>query len=164
MREGQREGDKKMKEKAGECVLLSSRLSDWVQWISKPWDALVCHNLFLTIRSCFSHMGHMIDEGGVVQGEKKVRLTEVRLTVMKGLCLCNYGKAKKCEGCLSELHFFWVLLFSSANKCICDFLREQIIDRNCKPNNIYFTALLTNLEFNLHSLQKNSLKIDIIAF
>lgn len=53
----------------------------------------MCHNLFLTIRSYFSHIGHMIDEGGMMQGEKKVRLREVRLTVINDFYLCSGGKS-----------------------------------------------------------------------
>lgn len=54
----------------------------------------------------------MIDEGGVAQGEKNVKLRGVRLTVINGFCLCNSGKAQNVEGWLSELLFF--LFFISA--------------------------------------------------
>ncbi len=57
----------------------------------------MCHHLFHTIRSCFSHVLLMIDTGGVVQGEKNARLKEIRLTLINGLCLCKYEKIQKCK-------------------------------------------------------------------
>ena len=94
-----------MVKKARECILLASCLADWVQRVSISKDALMCHHLFLTIRGYFSHIWHMIDTRGVIQGEKNVRLKEIRLTFINGLCLCKCGKRKNVEGCLSELHF-----------------------------------------------------------
>lgn len=50
------------------------------------------HHLFLTIRSCFSHIRHMIGKGAVVQGEKNVRLREEKIDFGLCVCLCKYGK------------------------------------------------------------------------
>lgn len=57
----------------------------------------------------------MIDEGGVAQAEKNVKLRGGRLTVINGFCLCNSGKAQNVEGWLSELLFYcFFFLFISA--------------------------------------------------